>query len=249
MRIMDASPDGGRKLSPGTLQPAIDPDAPACAARGHRTLEIGTTGNEGAQCTLAVPLWRSRSISSLTCNFRRLSSTILRSSTAGWVRHSLISSSSAWCRFSNSARCDCIDMQYVSSISGSRRLKSTADSPQQPRDICHASAANQRKAFDWRGFSASLNALVENAIIALLLPRRRQAQKPAVAMTNEEERALREQLARLLQEPRDLDAAITALVTSPGSDLIQIQRLKKRKLVLRDKIRRIEDQLTPDIIA
>jgi hypothetical protein len=39
------------------------------------------------------------------------------------------------------------------------------------------------------------------------------------------------------------------LVISPGSDLIQVQRLKKRKLVLRDKIRRIEDQLTPDIIA
>ena len=73
--------------------------------------------------------------------------------------------------------------------------------------------------------------------------------KSAVAMTNEEERALREQLARLLQEHRDLDAAIEALVISPGSDLIQVQRLKKRKLVLRDKIRRIEDQLTPDIIA
>ena len=71
----------------------------------------------------------------------------------------------------------------------------------------------------------------------------------AVAMTDEEERALREQLARLLQEHRDLDAAIEALVTSPGSDLIQVQRLKKRKLILRDKIRRIEDQLTPDIIA
>jgi len=71
----------------------------------------------------------------------------------------------------------------------------------------------------------------------------------AVAMTDEEERALREQLARLLQEHRDLDAAIDALVISPGSDLIQVQRLKKRKLVLRDKIRRIEDQLTPDIIA
>ena len=68
-------------------------------------------------------------------------------------------------------------------------------------------------------------------------------------MTNEEERALRERLARLLQEHRDLDAAITALVTSPGSDLIQIQRLKKRKLILRDKIRLIEDQPTPDIIA
>ena len=39
------------------------------------------------------------------------------------------------------------------------------------------------------------------------------------------------------------------LAMSPGSDVIQVQRLKKRKLVLRDKIRSIEDQLTPDIIA
>ncbi len=68
-------------------------------------------------------------------------------------------------------------------------------------------------------------------------------------MTNQEERALREQLARLQQEHRDLDAAISALASSPGSDLIQVQRLKKRKLVLRDKIRQIEDALTPDIIA
>jgi hypothetical protein len=68
-------------------------------------------------------------------------------------------------------------------------------------------------------------------------------------MTKEEERELREQLARLQQEHRDLDAAIAALAASPGSDLIQVQRLKKRKLVLRDKIRRIDDQLTPDIIA
>jgi hypothetical protein len=68
-------------------------------------------------------------------------------------------------------------------------------------------------------------------------------------MSDEDERALREQLARLRQEHRDLDVAILALATSPGSDLIQVQRLKKRKLVLRDKIRRIEDQLTPDIIA
>ena len=68
-------------------------------------------------------------------------------------------------------------------------------------------------------------------------------------MTKEEERELREQLVRLQQEHRDLDAAIAALVTSPGSDLIQVQRLKKRKLKLRDRIRRIEDQLTPDIIA
>jgi len=68
-------------------------------------------------------------------------------------------------------------------------------------------------------------------------------------MTQNDERELREQLARLQQEHRDLDAAIAALAMSPGSDLIQVQRLKKRKLVLRDKIRRIEDQITPDIIA
>ncbi len=68
-------------------------------------------------------------------------------------------------------------------------------------------------------------------------------------MTQNDVRELREQLARLQQEHRDLDAAIAALALSPGSDLIQVQRLKKRKLVLRDKIRRIEDQITPDIIA
>jgi hypothetical protein len=68
-------------------------------------------------------------------------------------------------------------------------------------------------------------------------------------MTQEEERELRAQLARLLQEHRDLDAAIEALQVSPGSDVLQVQRLKKRKLVLRDRITFIEDQLTPDIIA
>ena len=68
-------------------------------------------------------------------------------------------------------------------------------------------------------------------------------------MTDEEERELRAQLARLLQEHRDLDAAIAALEESPGADILQVQRLKKRKLQLRDRINAIEDQLTPDIIA
>jgi hypothetical protein len=68
-------------------------------------------------------------------------------------------------------------------------------------------------------------------------------------MTEEDERDLREQLARLLEEHRDLDAAIAALQETPGSDLLQIQRLKKRKLYLRDRISFIDDELTPDIIA
>jgi hypothetical protein len=73
--------------------------------------------------------------------------------------------------------------------------------------------------------------------------------RPKAAMTKEEEREFRGQLARLQQEHRDLDAAIAALQDSPGADVIQVQRLKKRKLQLRDRITFIEDQLTPDIIA
>jgi hypothetical protein len=68
-------------------------------------------------------------------------------------------------------------------------------------------------------------------------------------MNDEEEGELRAQLARLLQEHRDLDAAIAALQDAPGSDILQVQRLKKRKLYLRDRITFIEDQITPDIIA
>ena len=71
----------------------------------------------------------------------------------------------------------------------------------------------------------------------------------AAAMTNEEVRELVALLARLRQEHRDLDVAIEALHTAPGSDRLQIQRLKKRKLILRDRIIAIEDQLTPDISA
>ena len=71
----------------------------------------------------------------------------------------------------------------------------------------------------------------------------------ASEVTRPDEVALRAKLAELMQEHRDLDAAIAALAMSPGSDVIQVQRLKKRKLILRDKIRSIEDQLTPDIIA
>ena len=68
-------------------------------------------------------------------------------------------------------------------------------------------------------------------------------------MTEEERVELKAQLERLRQEHRDLDAAIEALQAVPGSDVIQVQRLKKRKLVLRDRITFIEDELTPDIIA
>jgi hypothetical protein len=78
---------------------------------------------------------------------------------------------------------------------------------------------------------------------------RRPRAEHIAAMTKEEERELRANLARLQQEHRDLDAAIEALQRTPGSDKLQVQRLKKRKLSLKDRITFIEDQLTPDIIA
>lgn len=57
------------------------------------------------------------------------------------------------------------------------------------------------------------------------------------------------ELARLKQEHRDLDVAIDALESMVAGDQLQVQRLKKRKLWLRDRIQFFEDQLTPDIIA
>ena len=65
-------------------------------------------------------------------------------------------------------------------------------------------------------------------------------------MTEEE---LRRRLALLKTEHRDLDAAIYALSTADSQDQLQIARLKKRKLLLKDQIAMIEDYLTPDIIA
>ncbi len=105
-------------------------------------------------------------------------------------------------------------------------------------------------------YHAGLSGVNQNAIIQNHLPAygaqgptKRHHGATKAAMTKEEERELRAQLARLQQEHRDLDAAIAALQHSLGADVIQVQRLKKRKLQLRDRITFIEDQLTPDIIA
>lgn len=64
---------------------------------------------------------------------------------------------------------------------------------------------------------------------------------------NEEE--MRKRLEMLRIEHRDLDAAIDALTGAGSTDQLQIARLKKRKLALRDQIAMIEDYLIPDIIA
>ena len=56
-------------------------------------------------------------------------------------------------------------------------------------------------------------------------------------------------IVALQQEHRDLDGAIDAMVEKGAFDQLQLQRMKKRKLALRDLIRRLEAQLVPDIIA
>ncbi|MEE8634075.1 MAG: DUF465 domain-containing protein [Methyloceanibacter sp.] len=68
-------------------------------------------------------------------------------------------------------------------------------------------------------------------------------------MESDEIRELRAVLSRLKQEHRDLDSAINALDESGRADALQLKRLKKKKLSLRDEISQIEDLILPDIIA
>ena len=65
----------------------------------------------------------------------------------------------------------------------------------------------------------------------------------------EQEEVLRVELAVLRQELRDLDDAIHALHERGVPDMLTLQRLKRQKLALKDKIAALEDRVTPDIIA
>lgn len=65
----------------------------------------------------------------------------------------------------------------------------------------------------------------------------------------EDQETLRQKLTELRSEHRDLDDVISRLVEQAPVDQLQLQRLKKRKLSLKDAISRLESQLLPDIIA
>ena len=71
----------------------------------------------------------------------------------------------------------------------------------------------------------------------------------AMRLTNEQETALRGKLSTLETEHRDLDDVIARLIEKFPYDQLQLQRLKKRKLALKDQMERIRSVLTPDIIA
>jgi hypothetical protein len=68
-------------------------------------------------------------------------------------------------------------------------------------------------------------------------------------MQRRDDRELRELLVKLRDEHRMLDDQIVALEVAIDADQLTIKRLKKKKLLLKDQITAVEDQLTPDIIA
>jgi hypothetical protein len=68
-------------------------------------------------------------------------------------------------------------------------------------------------------------------------------------LTEEEKAQIRQRLHALEVEHHDLDDVIGRLVIEPGQDRLQLQRLKKRKLLLKDQIQRLRTRLIPDIIA
>ena len=68
-------------------------------------------------------------------------------------------------------------------------------------------------------------------------------------MFNEDPAEIVRRLTELKLEHRDLDVAIAALPTGPGSDELQLTRMKKRKLRLKDMIAWLEDKLIPDLDA
>ena len=68
-------------------------------------------------------------------------------------------------------------------------------------------------------------------------------------MTAKNKEEIEKKIAELKLEHRDLDDVINNLILQPSFDQIQLQRLKKRKLFLKDQISKIENNLLPDIIA
>jgi hypothetical protein len=61
--------------------------------------------------------------------------------------------------------------------------------------------------------------------------------------------AMQARLVELIEEHRDLDLAINALMATPVPDELQLRRMKKRKLLLKDQISFLESQLQPDVPA
>lgn len=69
-----------------------------------------------------------------------------------------------------------------------------------------------------------------------------------VSNSEQEQAEIRLEFARLKQDHADFDAAINAMIAT-GCDPLQIQRMKKKKLAMKDRLKELEDRIIPDIIA
>lgn len=139
---------------------------------------------------------------------------------------------------SDSAGQDAGHRPEISVISGSKEQRTNGWTPGQSKPATHLSTVSQ----DREGKPAKPVAVQNGEASA------QEHNCTASAPGNDDDDA-RRQLSRLLQEHRDLDAAIDALYQTGRADHLQVQRLKKRKLALKDRIGDLEDQLLPDIIA
>ena len=74
------------------------------------------------------------------------------------------------------------------------------------------------------------------------------AEFQTVKMSDQDQAEIRLEFARVKQEHADFDAAINAMIAS-GCDPLQIQRMKKKKLMLKDRLKALENSIIPDIIA
>ena len=70
-----------------------------------------------------------------------------------------------------------------------------------------------------------------------------------IALTDEERTEIEQRIRELEVEHRDLDDVIDRLSQTPAQDQLQLRRLKKKKLYLKDLLARLRDRLIPDILA
>ena len=121
------------------------------------------------------------------------------------------------------------------------------------RRVREGLSPGQRDQFLWRMVYDPRRRALPAAHPAFILAREMRTARRrgvmATRLTPEERSAFMLEIEKLRQEHRDLDAAIGALHMVGTVDQLQVQRLKKRKLVLRDRLSYLEDQVTPDIIA
>ena len=101
------------------------------------------------------------------------------------------------------------------------------------RDLCHQTPV-------WLDLWQTLRGLPAAA-------RRRRVSN--VSLTDEEQQSIRARITMLELEHGDLNDIIDRLVEDPALDQLQLRRLKKRKLLLKDQITRLQARLIPDIIA